>query len=67
MSSPEYTGLCKLLYDWQTIVAALLAILAAIIATFPVWQQLTGSSGAVGIGGSRNLYHARGRHGIEAG
>ena len=45
MSSPEYTGLCKLLYDWQTIVAALLAILAAIIATFPVWQQLTGSSG----------------------
>jgi hypothetical protein len=32
MSPPDYTGLCKLLYDWQTIITGGLAIVAAVIA-----------------------------------
>jgi hypothetical protein len=31
MTPPDYTGLCKLLYDWQTLIAGALAIAAAII------------------------------------
>jgi hypothetical protein len=36
----DYTGALKLLYDWQTLVTGLLALLAAIIAARPVWRQI---------------------------
>ena len=36
----DYAGAWKLLYDWQTLVTGLLALLAAFIAARPVWQQI---------------------------
>jgi hypothetical protein len=36
----EYAGIWKLLYDWQTIITGALAIVAALVAAWPVWRQL---------------------------
>lgn len=36
----DYTGALKLLYDWQTLVTGLLALLAAFIAARPAWRQI---------------------------
>lgn len=32
MSPPDYTGLCKVLYDWQTIIAGVVAFLGGLAA-----------------------------------
>jgi hypothetical protein len=32
MPSPDYTGLLKVLYDWQTVIAGVLAIVGGFIA-----------------------------------
>jgi hypothetical protein len=32
MSPPDYTGVCKLLYDWQSLLAGVLAVIAGIAA-----------------------------------
>ncbi len=36
----DYTGTWKLLYDWQTLITGVLALVAAIVAAWPVWRQL---------------------------
>jgi hypothetical protein len=35
---PDYTGCCKLLYDWQTLIAGGLAIVAAIIGAIAAYR-----------------------------
>jgi hypothetical protein len=32
MSPPDYTGVCKLLYDWQSLLAGVLALIAGFAA-----------------------------------
>ena len=36
----DYPAPLRLLYDWQTLAAAVLAIIAALIAAWPVWKQI---------------------------
>ena len=37
----EYTGIFKYLYDWQGLIAGVIALMAAYVAARPVWRQLT--------------------------
>lgn len=41
MTPPDYTGLWKLLYDWQTIIAGVLALVAGIMAYVVGKKQVT--------------------------
>ena len=41
MTPSEYAGAWKLLYDWQTLITGILALIAAGLAAWPVWRQLT--------------------------
>ena len=36
----EYSGIFKYLYDWQSLIAGLIALIAAYVAARPVWRQL---------------------------
>lgn len=36
----EYTGIWKLLYDWQTLITGGTALVAALVAGWPMWRQL---------------------------
>jgi hypothetical protein len=38
MPPPDYTGFCKLLYDWQTLLAGGLAIIAAVIGAIAAYR-----------------------------
>jgi hypothetical protein len=40
MAPSEYTGVWKLLYEWQTLTTGVLALIAASLAAWPVWRQL---------------------------
>jgi hypothetical protein len=41
----EYTGYWRIIYDWQTLIAGALAVFVAVVAAFvaawPVWRQLS--------------------------
>lgn len=38
--SSDYTGIWKLIYDWQTLITGVLAVIGALIAARLVWRQL---------------------------
>ena len=57
MPFPDYSGFCKLLYDWQTLVAGGLAIVAAIIGAIAAYRV---GNAQVRVAKEKDLLQARG-------